>query len=247
MTIKKTKKIPELTEKYSIRFWSKATLTANPDMCWNWYRSKNSAGYGGFGIGKVVFRVNRVAYFLTYKIDPMGLCVCHTCDNRACVNPNHLFLGTDQDNTDDMIRKGRSATPKGKPLPSYWGKTKIRGEAHINAKLTDIKVSQIIKLYSKGNITHDSLSKKFGVSIAVIHNVIKGKAWKHLGVSYHKDVKDMKKGELHPSSKLTEKQVLQIRALYIPKYGIWRELAKKFGVSCQLISNIINRKAWKHI
>lgn len=88
------------------RFWSKVAVTANPDKCWEWLDCKTPKGYGRFSIKNVGYRAHRVAWFLTYNVWP-ELCILHKCDNPSCVNPDHLWEGTDMDNMRDMISKGR--------------------------------------------------------------------------------------------------------------------------------------------
>ena len=94
------------------KFWSKVNRRG-PDDCWEWM---NSGTYGHFYIGKGQARpAHRIAYELTYGDIPVGLCVCHHCDNPPCCNPTHLFVGTVQDNMRDKVAKGRGKrTPKPK-------------------------------------------------------------------------------------------------------------------------------------
>src|SRR5574343_1559566 len=128
--------IPDFTPKDVTRFWSKVDRRT-PDECWNWKTGKFSNGYGQFylkgqGLGSHVF-----SYHLA-KGDIGTLCVLHKCDNRACVNPNHLFLGTQVENIQDMIRKGRKRNNPSK------------GEASKNAKLTTEDIHKIRQFHAEG-------------------------------------------------------------------------------------------------
>lgn len=95
--------------------------------------------------------------------DPGKSCVLHKCDVRSCVNPDHLFLGTQRDNMHDMIRKGRSA----------------RGEKQGAAKLTAYKVREMRKLWS-GGATPPQLAQQFGVSREAVNGVVFRRNWRHV-------------------------------------------------------------------
>jgi hypothetical protein len=92
------------------RFWSKVDVKS-PGECWNWKAFRNIRGYGMCGALGKIRSAHRVAWMFSNGPIPDGLCVCHKCDNRACCNPDHLFLGTVQDNVKDAVAKGRHFVP----------------------------------------------------------------------------------------------------------------------------------------
>jgi hypothetical protein len=95
------------------RFWSKVEVDGD---CLVWKAGiRGKSGYGSMRVGKKIIDAHRIAYFLFYGDIPKGLFVCHECDNRKCVNPAHLWVGTCQDNMDDAKYKNRLPSRK-KPL-----------------------------------------------------------------------------------------------------------------------------------
>jgi len=102
------------------RFWNKVDKT---DYCWNWTGASRGNGYGAFKVDEKVIDSHRFSYKLTNGEIPNGLFVCHKCDNKKCVNPDHLFLGTHSDNMVDAFKKGLIKIPDG-------GKFKIGNIPH---------------------------------------------------------------------------------------------------------------------
>lgn len=128
-----------------------------PNECWEWLASKTGGGYGTFCIHWEMRPAHRVAWYLTYGPIPNGLQVLHKCDNKGCVNPYHLFLGTQADNVADASRKG-----------------------HLAQKLTEEEVLAIRELRATGEWSLQDLSDEFGTSLTNLSNIVRRKTWKQI-------------------------------------------------------------------
>lgn len=152
------------------RFWSKVRKTADGGGCWEWAASKTRLGYGQFKVGGrkgKMLKTHRVSYEL-YCGEIGDLCVLHRCDNRACVRPDHLFLGTQLDNIADREAKGRG------------GQRLRRGEGNGRAKLNYDQVLSIRGKYAAGAASMKDIADEYGVSKAHISEIISRKTWAHL-------------------------------------------------------------------
>ncbi len=149
------------------RFWFYVLKT---DKCWLWERAKDWDLYGIFRKDRLPgqkrgtqVRAHRYSWeLLSDRPIPKGLLVCHTCDNPSCVNPSHLFLGTNADNTSDRHSKGRDA----------------KGTKHGMNRLTEADVH----LIRESTLGHSELGRMFGVSPQTIYKIRKGILWKSLPV-----------------------------------------------------------------
>lgn len=152
-------------------FWNKVEKT--PSGCWLWTGAKSARGYGAVwirdGIKKTSLRAHRVSWEITKGAIPQGLHVLHHCDVPACVNPDHLYLGTNADNVADAIARKRY-----KPL---------RGEAAPNAKLT---VEQVHEIRESKEPSRE-IGLKFGISSMQVSRIRRGIAWSNMSVSLSED------------------------------------------------------------
>lgn len=151
------------------RFWLQVDKRG-PDECWEWQGAK-SKGYGRLWRNGKLIQATRLSYEMHKGPIADGLFVCHACDNKACVNPAHLWLGTNSDNILDAVAKGLHHSP---PPP------KAHGEQHSQARLTAKQVIEIRQRYAGGGVTQQSLANEYGVCREHIRDIIAHKKWRHL-------------------------------------------------------------------
>lgn len=200
--------------------------------CWLWKAYRSDKGYGRLRFRGKGHMAHRVSYTLFSGTIPEGLNVCHKCDNPPCVNPAHLFVATQKENVDDMIKKGR--------------KVVARGEDAGLAKLTLEQVEFVIKNYRPKHreFSGAALARQFGVTKACIHDIIRRKSWRHTEAQVDLSLRS-------PKCKLTAEQARFVKENYRDGRCPWlpgmsgRELAKKFGVDVNTISNIVKGKTWR--
>ena len=146
----------------SERFWSK--VKKGPD-CWEWIGGKYYNGYGQFFQNPNKITAHRYSYELHFGLIPRDLVVCHRCDNRSCVRPGHLFVGTQKDNIQDMQQKGRKVNAD------------TRGVKNGRAKVNREEVNEIRRLRTLG-LTIEQLANSFNISETQTSRIVKGESWK---------------------------------------------------------------------
>lgn len=129
------------------------------DECWNWPLSKDTNGYGHYRINKILCKAHRLSYLYFNQSLEKGLFVCHTCDNPSCVNPHHLFIGTNSDNMLDMYKKGRGNTVE-----------------KLAKKLNTDEATQIKNAVG----THQVIADHYGINRSMVGKIKAGKCWKNV-------------------------------------------------------------------
>ena len=154
-----------MDEKTIARFWSKVDRKG-PSECWEWTAYRNRKGYGMLNTGgrPRMTMTHRISWQLQGLDIPEGMIICHRCDNPACVNPGHLFLGTHGDNARDRNAKLRAA-------PRHGG---FNGRA----KLTEERVRTIRNMVASG-LTQVAVAAQLGIKTSAVNDVMR-RTWRHL-------------------------------------------------------------------
>ena len=179
---------PRWPKTFLDRFWDYVE-TAGPEDCWHWMGATIKAGYGRFHVrgnftkpNSVEDYAHRIMWEITYGPIPDGIQVLHSCDNPPCVNPIHLFLGTQSDNMKDAIKKGRlrpnlqKANEARKAHPGL----NVRGESQGSSKLNSSDVLAIRRRYSGGDISQRKLAQEYKITQATLWSVLKRETWAHV-------------------------------------------------------------------
>ena len=223
---------PEEAERVRLRLMSRVRVSGE---CWVWAGPTSTRGYGQMGVSGYPARVHRLAWRLNKGRIPKGLCVCHHCDNRPCVRPDHLFLATHQENMADMKRKGRAA--------------KRLGSLSNSALLTEADVAEI-KIRNHAGETSASIAKSFPVGRAAIDKIASGDNWSHVVVDLPGEraprARAQVRGGANGQSKLTPGIVRAIRTKHAGGCTL-TYLAGKYGVVPNSIRNVIIGATWKHV
>ena len=193
------KLIPQITSEQQENFWRKVDKNGPTEKhmetpCWLWTASTDRKGYGQVNINRNLYRSHRIAYTLVNgPLQDTSQHLCHRCDIPLCVNPNHLFLGNNFENSMDRVAKGRSACgdrhgskthPERVARGNRHGSVKYpekvtRGELNPMSKITANAVAEIRKLHLEGK-SHKWLSEKYKLATTSISRIITRKRWAHI-------------------------------------------------------------------
>jgi DNA-binding CsgD family transcriptional regulator len=214
------------------RFWAKVDKNGPvpehcPDIgpCWCWLGALAYNGYGFFRVNKKQRRAHVVSFEWHVGPVPEGLSVLHHCDVRRCVRPDHLFTGTQKDNIQDAVSKGRMAT--GKRSGMYTQDLTI---------LTEDQVREIHALYENG-MYQQEIADQIGISQTMVSHILLGKAWGHLGLAVKPN-----RGKPRPSDDI----IRSIRAMVATGIS-YRETGRAHGYSASAVWRIATRAAYPDV
>lgn len=160
-----------ITSKIKWRFESNFSKNDDSSICWEWegeiYKNTKAPR---FAIKYKYYSSNRVSYYIYKESFDDNLYVLHTCDFKLCVNPNHLYLGTQQDNMNDRTIRNRGFIPQ--------------GELHGRSQLIEEDIGEIFNLYNNHKYTHQEIANLYEVCPATISNILNHKTWKQLTKEY---------------------------------------------------------------
>lgn len=222
------------------RFWNKVRFPENIDDCWEWAAFRDDEGYGRFSINCKMFFAHRLSWAFYSGLIEDELLVLHKCDNPACVNPNHLFLGTQADNMRDRNNKNRQA--KG----SRNGKS-ILTEEIIHEMLDGIVLGE----YRSVN----DICQKFNINHYAVYDILRGRIWRDCTVKNYTDQQMEQirskiyvnpKNLMNHLSKLDKSSVEQIKEMLQQNICV-RVIAKQFNLAESTIYRIRNGKTWSHV
>lgn len=222
----------EAIENLREKFWSRVDKTPGlgPDGdCWEWRGHIDEGGYGRFPFAGKRRIAHRLSWIMETGANTGGLHVCHACDNRSCVRPSHLWLGTDADNTADMIAKGRFRH--------------VSGVSHPSALVNDASVVLIRERYARGE-TQRAIAEDYGLDRTTIGCIVRGENWPDAGGPIVR--RGSPRGESRPDAKLTEADVREARLRHDAGEGV-TALAKSYGVCHGTMGRVLRRQGWRHV
>lgn len=202
--------------------------------CRLWNGTTDQDGYGLIWIGGLRFRAHRIAWSAANGSIPPGMFVCHRCDTTACVNPDHLWVGTSADNVADRVAKGRS-----------WNGGQ-QGERNAGAKITTKEALAIVARLDAGE-RYLSIAQDFGISTGTVRSINAGETWAEftgrLPVNF---TGQGTKGEWNGSAKIAANDIATIISR-LDAGDTCSEIARAYGVNAPAISKIKAGRTWSHV
>lgn len=214
------------------RFWTKVDKE-HPSGCWIWTANRNNKGYGLFRPGGSAPKMlaHRVSYLDACGPIPEGGMILHSCDTPLCVNPDHLRVGTAQDNASDMDIRGRRVV------------SPMRGEDNPQSKLDASTVLLMRDAYLAGE-SAKSISRRFCFEFATVSDVLRAKSWR----SVLRPEEDAALSAAARSARMSAKKITKAQAddirVRLSKGERGVDVAKLFGISAATVSDIKRRKIW---
>lgn len=207
------------------RFWDKVDKTT-VDACWPWRGGRDKDGYGYFRVGGGNRRAHRVAYVVSHGSLEPALDVCHACDNPRCVNPRHLWVGTNQDNSDDMVRKGRS----------------LCGIANPKVRLSERKVQEVVRLADLG-LLQKEIAQRIGCNQRTVSTILTGRQWAR--VTGRPRIVGRRVGESHPKARLTA--LLARRIAQLGRTQSATAIAALLDLPRPTVYSVLSGQTWNHV
>jgi len=215
--------------------------------CWEWQGALAGNGYAQISVNgetKNVHRIMQQKFNGGYTEEkPFTL---HSCDNRKCVNPEHLSRGSHQDNMDDAVDKGRMRGPS------------FQGDDHPASKVNSEQVKEIRELYAEAKYTQSELADIYNIARTQVGHIVRGEQWqsaegpvlsekqrKQIESNHRSKERPYKQGSNHHSTNLTEEDVIEIRKKYHNKSIYQKDLADEYGVARSNIGQIVRGDSWK--
>lgn len=165
-----TKVLPPANELY--QRLNKWTVQSDEDSCWIWVGTTDIRGYGLIVVHPGIYKAHRLSWTAYHGPIPEGKYVCHTCDNRSCVNPDHLFIGSQADNMADMVKKGRAG--------------RLAGEKNGRSRLTEDQAREILRLRKEG-VSLRRVATMFGIGKTTVRHITNGTTWGYLNNEIHQE------------------------------------------------------------
>ena len=208
---------------YIDRFWSKVDKRGE-DECWIWKAHVDKDGYGMMWVDGSNVKASRVSFTISNGPIPEGMIVCHSCDVPGCVNPRHLWLGSNLENSRDMVTKGRS--PVGERHGSKTHPERVARGDRNGSRIFPERLPRGDQHYSRTNPERLARGDRNGAKT-------------------HPE--SIPKGEAHGRTNLTTSQVISIRRQYSESKATHKELAKAYKTATSTIGRIIRREVWSHV